>query len=97
MYNIITQSENLSWSSMLNAANSNPEVKACVRKVTGNQCQFSPCMERDGVLEDTPYPDATTFGYAGHFVHRHGNIAKPLPASEYFTINFGGTCKTSTL
>jgi len=83
MYNALTQSENFLWPNnniIPNAvAGGEPEVKACVRKVKENQCQLHPCKERDGVVGDvspTPY-----FGYAGRFVHRYGNLTKPLPFS----------------
>mmetsp|Transcript_31284 Transcript_31284/g.75625 ORF Transcript_31284/g.75625 Transcript_31284/m.75625 type:complete len:352 (+) Transcript_31284:233-1288(+) len=81
MYNALTQSENFLWPNnniIPNAvAGGEPEVKACVRKVKENQCQLHPCKERNGVVGDvspTPY-----FGYAGRFVHRYGNLTKPLP------------------
>ena len=88
MYNAITHSENLSWSGMVrNVAKDEPEVKTCVRQVTGSQCNFHPCVEQNGMVENAAYPAASPFGYAGHFVHRPGNMTKPLPASEYSTIS----------
>ena len=40
------------------------------------------CEERNGATEEVAAP-TPYFGYAGNFVHRDGDIAKPLPASEH--------------
>ena len=51
-----------------------PQVNACVRKE--QQCTLYPCEDRNGATEEIA-PLSQTFGYAGKFVRRQGNITKP--------------------
>ena len=82
MYSVLTQSETFSWSNLITSAVEKPEVKACVRQAKDQECQLYPCEERNREAEEVAAP-TPYFGYAGNFVHRDGNITKPLPASEY--------------
>lgn len=59
-----------------------PDVKVCVRNVSAGCYNYSCEKQNSGGYAEVspPHPH---FGYAGNFVHRDGNMAKPLPESKY--------------
>lgn len=77
MYTFLAQS-------LTRGATSEPKTDACVIRAEDNTCQVYPCLKHDGATQETP-ERSPFFGYAGNFVHREGDLKKPLPEGWFGT------------